>query len=127
MRDIFALHNGPPYANGDLHVGHALNKILKDFSNRYKLLEGYKVHYVPSWDCHGLPIELKVLQSIDQEARKELTLLKLRKLLNFPRKLLMLKGNHLQQAPYIDDGFKAPKAKQMHSKKSELAQSQSQP
>ena len=65
---------------GDLHIGHALNKILKDFINRYKLLEGYKVHYAPSWDCHGLPIELKVLQSINQEARKELTPLQLRKI-----------------------------------------------
>ena len=59
--DIFTLHDGPPYANGDFHIRHALNKILKDFINRYMLLEGYKVHYVPGWDCHGLPIELKVL------------------------------------------------------------------
>ncbi|KAL9227176.1 hypothetical protein vseg_002900 [Gypsophila vaccaria] len=74
----FILHDGPPYANGDLHIGHALNKILKDIINKYKLLQNYKVQYVPGWDCHGLPIELKVLQSIDQEARKELTTLKLR-------------------------------------------------
>ncbi|KAF8401487.1 hypothetical protein HHK36_012427 [Tetracentron sinense] len=97
----FVLHDGPPYANGDLHMGHALNKILKDIINRYKLLQNYKVHYVPGWDCHGLPIELKgnstislkrfllgllcnqirprkVLQSMDQDARKELTPLKLR-------------------------------------------------
>ncbi|XAR68415.1 Isoleucine--tRNA ligase [Bertholletia excelsa] len=74
----FILHDGPPYANGDLHMGHALNKILKDIINRYKLLQNYKVHYVPGWDCHGLPIELKVLQSMDQDARKELTPLKLR-------------------------------------------------
>lgn len=74
----FILHDGPPYANGDLHIGHALNKILKDIINRYKLLQNHKVHYVPGWDCHGLPIELKVLQSMDQEARKELTPLKLR-------------------------------------------------
>lgn len=59
-------------------MGHALNKILKDIINRYKLLQNFKVHYVPGWDCHGLPIELKVLQSLDQEARKELTPLKLR-------------------------------------------------
>ena len=59
--DIFTLHDGPPYANGDLHIGHALNKILKDFINRYMLLEWYKVHYVLGWDSHGLPIELKVL------------------------------------------------------------------
>ena len=61
--DIFTLHDGPPYANGYLHIGHALNKILKDFIYRYMLLEGYKVHYVPGWDCHGLPIELKWKQS----------------------------------------------------------------
>ncbi|KAA3455573.1 isoleucine--tRNA ligase, mitochondrial isoform X2 [Gossypium australe] len=62
----FVLHDGPPYANGDLHMGHALNKILKDIINRYKLLQNYKVHFVP------------VLQSLDQDARKDLTPLKLR-------------------------------------------------
>ena len=55
----FVLHDGPPYANGEPHMGHALNKILKDIVNRYKLLRGYKVKYRPGWDCHGLPIELK--------------------------------------------------------------------
>lgn len=74
----FVLHDGPPYANGDLHMGHALNKILKDIINRYKLLQNYKVHYVPGWDCHGLPIELKVLQSLDADVRKDLTPIKLR-------------------------------------------------
>ncbi|KZV25792.1 putative isoleucine--tRNA ligase, mitochondrial [Dorcoceras hygrometricum] len=74
----FVLHDGPPYANGDLHMGHAMNKILKDIINRYKLLQNFQVHYVPGWDCHGLPIELKVLQSLDQDSRKELTPLKLR-------------------------------------------------
>ncbi|KAM3357960.1 isoleucine-tRNA ligase, chloroplastic/mitochondrial [Capsicum galapagoense] len=74
----FVLHDGPPYANGDLHMGHALNKILKDIINRYKLLQNFRVQYVPGWDCHGLPIELKVLQSLDDNARKELTPLKLR-------------------------------------------------
>ncbi|XP_031397569.1 isoleucine--tRNA ligase, chloroplastic/mitochondrial isoform X2 [Punica granatum] len=76
--ESFVLHDGPPYANGDLHMGHALNKILKDIINRYKLLQNYKVHYVPGWDCHGLPIELKVLQSLDRDARKDLTPIKLR-------------------------------------------------
>ena len=56
----FTLHDGPPYANGDLHIGHALNKIIKDIINKRKLLEGYKVKFVPGWDTHGLPIELKV-------------------------------------------------------------------
>nr|XP_032803688.1 isoleucine--tRNA ligase, mitochondrial isoform X1 [Petromyzon marinus] len=57
----FCLHDGPPYANGDPHVGHVLNKVLKDITNRYYVMRGYKVHFVPGWDCHGLPIELKAL------------------------------------------------------------------
>ncbi|OLL25180.1 Isoleucine--tRNA ligase [Neolecta irregularis DAH-3] len=58
------LHDGPPFANGDLHIGHALNKILKDIVLRYTLLCGRTVSYVPGWDCHGLPIELKALQGL---------------------------------------------------------------
>lgn len=76
--DIFILHDGPPYANGSLHMGHALNKTLKDIINKYKLQRGYKARYVPGWDCHGLPIELKVLQSMKQKEREDLTPLKLR-------------------------------------------------
>ncbi|EGQ0376235.1 isoleucine--tRNA ligase [Staphylococcus pseudintermedius] len=53
----FILHDGPPYANGNLHMGHALNKILKDFINRYKTMQGFYTPYVPGWDTHGLPIE----------------------------------------------------------------------
>lgn len=75
---LFVLHDGPPYANGNVHIGHALNKILKDIINRYQLLQGRKVRYVPGWDCHGLPIELKVLQAMKPEEREELTPLKLR-------------------------------------------------
>ncbi|GAB4230859.1 MAG: isoleucine--tRNA ligase [Elainellaceae cyanobacterium] len=74
----FILHDGPPYANGALHLGHALNKILKDTINKYQLLQGRKVRYIPGWDCHGLPIELKVLQSMKPEERKNLTPLELR-------------------------------------------------
>ncbi|MEP0758086.1 isoleucine--tRNA ligase [Trichocoleus sp. DQ-A2] len=75
---IFVLHDGPPYANGSLHIGHALNKILKDIINRYQLLQGRKVRYVPGWDCHGLPIELKVLQQMKPAERQNLTPLDLR-------------------------------------------------
>ncbi len=74
----FVLHDGPPYANGSLHMGHALNKILKDIINKYKLLRGYKVRYVPGWDCHGLPIELKVLQKMKSKERQNLSPLQLR-------------------------------------------------
>lgn len=76
--EIFILHDGPPYANGSLHVGHAMNKILKDIINKFQLLQGRKVRYVPGWDCHGLPIELKVLQNMKSEDRQKLTPLKLR-------------------------------------------------
>ncbi|HLP89697.1 MAG TPA: isoleucine--tRNA ligase [Nostocaceae cyanobacterium] len=76
--EIFILHDGPPYANGSLHIGHALNKILKDIINRYQLLRGRKVRYVPGWDCHGLPIELKVLQNLKAAERQNLTPLQLR-------------------------------------------------
>ncbi|PWN48395.1 isoleucyl-tRNA synthetase [Violaceomyces palustris] len=60
----FVLHDGPPYANGHLHTGHAMNKIVKDIINRYQVLQGKRVHYMPGWDCHGLPIELKALSHL---------------------------------------------------------------
>ena len=60
----FVLHDGPPFANGDVHVGTALNKILKDIIIKYKTLRGYSAPYVPGWDCHGLPIEFKVSQDM---------------------------------------------------------------
>ena len=62
VENTFVLHDGPPYANGKVHIGHALNKILKDVICRTELAFGRRVDYVPGWDCHGLPIELKALQ-----------------------------------------------------------------
>jgi isoleucyl-tRNA synthetase len=59
-KPLFTLHDGPPYANGNIHIGHALNKILKDLVSRSKTMLGYNSAYVPGWDCHGLPIEWKV-------------------------------------------------------------------
>ena len=56
----FILHDGPPYANGDIHIGHAVNKVLKDIIVKSKALSGFNAPYVPGWDCHGLPIELQV-------------------------------------------------------------------
>ena len=59
-RKKFILHDGPPYANGNLHIGHALNKIHKDVINRAQQMAGRDAEYIPGWDCHGLPIEWKV-------------------------------------------------------------------
>ncbi|MFZ0447398.1 MAG: isoleucine--tRNA ligase [Bacillus sp. (in: firmicutes)] len=77
-RPMFVLHDGPPYANGDIHMGHALNKVLKDFIVRYKSMSGYNAPYVPGWDTHGLPIE----QALTNKGvkRKEMSVAEFRKL-----------------------------------------------
>jgi isoleucyl-tRNA synthetase len=69
-REQFILHDGPPYANGDIHIGHAVNKILKDIIVKSKTLSGFDAPYVPGWDCHGLPIEHKVEQKIGKAGNK---------------------------------------------------------
>src|SRR5215207_3822611 len=61
-RPLFALHDGPPFANGDVHMGTALNKVLKDFIVKSKTMLGYHAPFVPGWDCHGLPIEFRVVK-----------------------------------------------------------------
>nr|POF02591.1 isoleucine--trna ligase [Quercus suber] len=71
----FVLHDGPPYANGAVHTGHALNKILKDLILRWQLAKGKRVSYRPGWDCHGLPIELKALQQMKTKENQAATLL----------------------------------------------------
>ncbi|MFO8152502.1 isoleucine--tRNA ligase [Thioalkalivibrio sp.] len=68
-RPRFVLADGPPYANGSIHVGHAVNKILKDFITRSRTLSGFDAPFVPGWDCHGLPIELKVEQNLGKAGR----------------------------------------------------------
>ncbi|AKS42680.1 isoleucine--tRNA ligase [Wenzhouxiangella marina] len=69
-RETFLLHDGPPYANGDIHIGHAVNKILKDIVVRSALLAGFRAPYVPGWDCHGLPIELQVEKKVGKVGQK---------------------------------------------------------
>lgn len=70
QRPAFILHDGPPYANGDIHIGHAVNKIIKDMVMRSRLLSGFRTPYVPGWDCHGLPIELQVEKKIGKVGQK---------------------------------------------------------
>ena len=66
---LFVLHDGPPFANGDVHIGTALNKILKDVIVKYKTMRGFRVPYVPGWDCHGQPIEYKVTKELGDKAK----------------------------------------------------------
>ncbi|WP_269513875.1 isoleucine--tRNA ligase [Brevundimonas subvibrioides] len=68
---LYVLHDGPPYANGDIHIGHALNKTLKDFVVRSRFLLGYDVDFVPGWDCHGLPIEWKIEEQYRAKGRRK--------------------------------------------------------
>ena len=65
--EAFVLHDGPPFTNGDVHIGTALNKTLKDITLRYKTMRGFRTPYVPGWDCHGLPIEQKVSKDIKEQ------------------------------------------------------------
>ena len=69
-KPVFVLHDGPPFANGSLHMGHFLNKILKDITNRYQMMRGKRISYVPGWDCHGLPIEHKALTLLQLNANE---------------------------------------------------------
>ena len=69
-RPKFMLHDGPPYANGEIHIGHAVNKVLKDFIVKSKTLSGFDAPYVPGWDCHGLPIELQVEKKVGKAGVK---------------------------------------------------------
>src|ERR1700741_4212009 len=70
-RPAYLLHDGPPYANGPIHLGHALNKCLKDFIVKTKTMMGFDSPYVPGWDCHGLPIEIKVDESLGRKKREK--------------------------------------------------------
>ncbi len=79
-RELFTLHDGPPYANGRIHIGHALNKILKDVVVKYHYFQGKAVRFTPGWDCHGLPIEQKVEEEIGKEKKEELSITQFREL-----------------------------------------------
>ncbi len=77
-KPVYTLHDGPPYANGNIHIGHALNKILKDMIIKYKNMKGFYTKYVPGWDCHGLPIELQVDKKLGSK-KKNMTLVEFRR------------------------------------------------
>ena len=66
-KEPFILHDGPPYANGHIHIGHALNKVLKDIVVKFRSLKGFYAPYVPGWDCHGLPVEHQLFKELGIE------------------------------------------------------------
>ncbi len=76
--ELFTLHDGPPYANGHIHIGHALNKILKDIVVKFNYFQGKKVRFTPGWDCHGLPIEQQVEKKMGREKKESLPVSKFR-------------------------------------------------
>ena len=97
----FTLHDGPPYANGEPHMGHVLNKVLKDIINRYKLMTGHCIAYKPGWDCHGLPIELKACK--DDEFHTQSPLKIRTKAEKFARKTIKLQSKAFQRWGCLGD------------------------
>ncbi len=99
----YVFHDGPPYANGPIHLGHLLNKVLKDIVVRSKTMEGYDVDFVPGWDCHGLPIEHKVLKDLGDEA-KDYTRIKVRnKCQSSAEKFVKMQAKQMQRLGTIGD------------------------
>ena len=78
--EMFTLHDGPPYANGNIHIGHALNKILKDIITKYNYFNGKNIRFTPGWDCHGLPIEQKVEDKMGRAKKESLSISKFREI-----------------------------------------------
>ncbi len=100
----FYLHDGPPYANGHLHIGHALNKILKDIIVKYHYFKGENIRYTPGWDCHGLPIEQQVEQKIGKAKKDSLEKTKLRELCrNHAQKFIQIQSSEFQALGVIGD------------------------
>ncbi len=99
----YVFHDGPSYANGPIHLGHLLNKVLKDIVVRSKTMEGFDVNFVPGWDCHGLPIEHKVLKDLGDEA-KDYTRIKVRnKCQSSAEKFVKMQARQMQRLGTIGD------------------------
>lgn len=102
-RERYLLHDGPPYANGRIHIGHALNKILKDIIVKSKTMAGYHVPYVPGWDCHGLPIEHQVLKDLG-EKKKTLDAMAIRRLCrDYAEKFYKIQREEFQRLGVLGD------------------------
>jgi len=99
----YILHDGPPYANGNIHMGHTLNKVLKDIVVRYRSFKGYYSPYVPGWDCHGMPIEHKVAENLGSRA-KTMTKPEIRRLCHeYAMKYVKLQGDQFKRLGIMGD------------------------
>lgn len=99
----YILHDGPPYANGDIHMGHVINKVLKDFVVKYKTMKGFDAPYVPGWDCHGLPIEVKVTAELGDSARRMPKLQLRYKCKKYAAKYIKLQSRQFQELGVFGD------------------------
>lgn len=102
-RGRYLFHDGPPYANGSIHLGHLLNKVLKDIVVRSRLMEGYDVPFVPGWDCHGLPIEHKVMKELGEEARDMAAIQIRRRCKTYAEKFVKLQARQMLSLGTIGD------------------------
>ena len=101
--ELYILHDGPPYANGDIHMGHVIDKVLKDFVVKYKTMTGYDAPYVPGWDCHGLPIESKVVVELGEKVR-QMSKLEIRKdCMKYASKYVKLQSKQFQELGIFGD------------------------
>ena len=102
-RPLYILHDGPPYANGHIHIGHALNKILKDIIVKSRTMEGYRVPYIPGWDCHGLPIEHQVTKQLGAK-KKDMSATQLRQLCReYAEKFYTIQRDEFQRLGVLGD------------------------
>ena len=100
---LYILHDGPPYANGDIHMGHVVNKVLKDFVVKYKTMAGFDAPYVPGWDCHGLPIESKVMTDLGETVR-EMSKLEIRQTcMAYAKKYIKIQSKQFQDLGVFGD------------------------
>jgi len=99
----YILHDGPPYANGDIHMGHVINKVLKDFVVKYKTMTGHDAPYIPGWDCHGLPIEAKVVADLGEKAREMPKHAIRRDCMKYASKYVKLQGRQFQDLGVFGD------------------------
>jgi len=100
---LYILHDGPPYANGDIHMGHVINKVLKDLVVKYKTMAGFDAPYKPGWDCHGLPIELKAVTELGEKVHEKSKLEIRKDCFKYARKYVKVQSKQFQQLGIFGD------------------------